>query len=156
MKLAQIRDSSGALTAAIVENGGYRPVAGHTVASLIVKAEEQNRRLSEVASESASSDVVSAEPEIPVTPSEVWGCGCTYAPSAEFRDAELGTGEGMYGYVHNPAHRPEIFFKGTDRNCVGPGEAIGIRSDSKFTAPEPELAVVINSRGRVVGYTLGE
>ena len=155
MKLAQIRDSSGALTAAIVEDGSYRPIPEHTVASLIRKAEEQGRSLGEVASEMTVTETVSARPAIPVTPSEVWGCGCTYAPSAEFRDGELGTGEGMYGYVHNPAHRPEIFFKGTSRNCVGPGEAIGIRADSKFTAPEPELAVVINSRGDIVGYTLG-
>ena len=60
----------------------------------------------------------------------------------------------MYAYVHNPKHRPEIFFKGTDRHCVGPDEDIGIRGDSKFTAPEPELAVVINSKGKVLGYTL--
>lgn len=155
MKLAQVRDSSGVLTAAIVENENYRCLAGQTVASLIVKAEKENRSLSEVAAELAPSEVVDLEPEIPVIPTEIWGCGCTYAPSAEFRDAELGTGEGVYGYVHNPAHRPEIFFKGTSRCCVGPGEAIGIRSDSQFTAPEPELAVVINGRGETVGYTLG-
>ena len=50
---------------------------------------------------------------------------------------------------------PEIFFKGTARVCVGSGEPIGIRSDSVFTAPEPELGVVIDSKGKVVGYTLG-
>ena len=155
MKLAQIRDSSGALSAAIVAAGGYRPIPEHTVASLIRKAEEQGRSLGEVASEMTVTETVNAHPALPVTPSEVWGCGCTYAPSAEFRDGELGTGEGMYGYVHNPSHRPEIFFKGTSRYCVGPGEAIGIRADSKFTAPEPELAIVINSRGDIVGYTLG-
>ena len=141
--------------AAIVEDGSYRPIPEQTVASLIQKAEEQRKSLGEVASEMTVGETVSTRPAIPVTPSEVWGCGCTYAPSAEFRDAELGTGEGMYGYVHNPAHRPEIFFKGTSRYCVGPGEAIGIRADSKFTAPEPELAIVINSRGDIVGYTLG-
>jgi 2-dehydro-3-deoxy-D-arabinonate dehydratase len=77
----------------------------------------------------------------------------TYEQSASFRDAEQGTREGMYAAVyHGP--RPEIFFKGTARVCTGPGETIGIRSDSKFTAPEPELAVVLGKRGRVMGYTL--
>jgi len=38
--------------------------------------------------------------------------------------------------------------------CVGPGENIGIRSDSKFTAPEPELAVVLGSKGKILAYTL--
>jgi len=38
--------------------------------------------------------------------------------------------------------------------CVGPGGPIGIRSDSTFTAPEPELAVVLGAKGAVLGYTL--
>jgi 2-dehydro-3-deoxy-D-arabinonate dehydratase len=59
----------------------------------------------------------------------------------------------MYAHVYREA-RPEIFFKGTARVCVATGQAIGIRRDSQFTAPEPELAVVLGSRGRVVGYTL--
>ena len=59
----------------------------------------------------------------------------------------------MYAYVYRGA-RPEIFFKGTARVCVGPGQAIGMRADSHFTAPEPELAVVLGSRGAVLGYTL--
>src|SRR6185369_16550854 len=92
-------------------------------------------------------------PILPITPPEVWGCGCTYETSASFRDAEHGTREGMYAYVYREA-RPEIFFKGTARVCVASGQAIGIRADSKFTAPEPELAVVLGSNGRIVGYTL--
>jgi 2-dehydro-3-deoxy-D-arabinonate dehydratase len=59
----------------------------------------------------------------------------------------------MYAYVYREP-RPEIFFKGTARVCVTSGQPIGIRADSKFTAPEPELAVVLGSRGRVAGYTL--
>jgi 2-dehydro-3-deoxy-D-arabinonate dehydratase len=90
---------------------------------------------------------------IPIFPSEVWASGCTYERSASFRDGEHGTREGMYAYVYREP-RPEIFFKGTARVCVGPGQNIGIRSDSKFTAPEPELAVVLGRRGKIVGYTL--
>jgi 2-dehydro-3-deoxy-D-arabinonate dehydratase len=155
MKLAQIRNGSGGLTAAVMENNAFRRIEGHTMASLIAKAEAENRALGDVAAELASAGVVGGQAAIPVVPAEVWACGCTYAPSAEFRDTELGTREGMYAYVSSPKHRPEIFFKGTDRVCVGPGEPIGIRSDSSFTAPEPELAVVINSKGVVLGYTLG-
>src|SRR5258708_22758528 len=89
----------------------------------------------------------------PIHPSEVWACGCTYEMSASFRDAEHGSREGMYAYVYREA-RPEIFFKGTARVCVGPGQPIGIRVDSRFTAPEPELALILGSHGRIVGYTL--
>lgn len=155
MKLAQIHDTNGKVTAAIADGGEFRLIEGHTVASLIALAETRNRVLAELAAEMASAQRGVGDPIIPIHPSEVWACGCTYAPSAEFRDTELGAGEGPYAYVSDPRHRPEIFFKGTTRVCVGPNEAIGIRADSSFTAPEPELAVVINSRGQVQGYTLG-
>ncbi len=153
MKLAQIAGKGGA-TAAIVSDGSYYPIENHSMAKLIRRAERSRLDLKEVASGLASETPAEAPRlEAPVTPPEVWACGCTYAPSAEFRDTELGTREGMYHYVYR-AERPEIFFKGTARVCVGPGQAIGIRPDSKFTAPEPELAVVINGKGQVVGYTL--
>src|SRR5206468_5009506 len=93
----------------------------------------------------ASRHGVEAAPIIPIFPVEVWACGCTYEMSASFRDAEHGTREGMYAYVYREA-RPEIFFKGTSRVCVGPGQPIGLRGDSQFTAPEPELAVILGSR----------
>jgi 2-dehydro-3-deoxy-D-arabinonate dehydratase len=86
-------------------------------------------------------------------PKEVWACGCTYETSASFRDSEHGTREGFYAQVYRD-ERPEIFFKGTARVCVGPGGAIGIRPDSTFTAPEPELAVILGSHGKILGYTL--
>ena len=127
MKLAQIKLSSSWLTAAIVEKDGYRPINGWTVASLIGEAERRGVALAKLAGEMAAKEAIAAEPAIPVAPSEVWACGCTYAPSAEFRDSEHGTREGMYAYVHKAENRPEIFFKGTARVCVGPGEPIGIR-----------------------------
>jgi 2-dehydro-3-deoxy-D-arabinonate dehydratase len=149
MKLAQIHG-----TAAIAGGGRYRLIPGRTVAGLIAEAEKAGRELSDLAGELASSEAVDGRPEIPVHPPEVWACGCTYGPSAEFRDTELGAREGMYHYVYR-APRPEIFFKGTARVCVGPGEPIGIRFDSRFTAPEPEIGMVINGRGKIVGFTLG-
>ncbi len=155
MKLAQIDNGPAGLTAAIAEGGGFRPIEGYTLAALIARAEKEGRELADLASAMAASKATPGQIRIPVTPAEVWACGCTYAPSAEFRDTELGAEEGLYSYVSDPKHRPEIFFKGTERVCVGPGEAIGIRSDSTFTAPEPELGVVVNSRGKLLGYTLG-
>ena len=156
MKLAQVRiAATGALSAAIVHANGYRLIIGQTMDSLIRQAEQEGRGLADLAEELALVDPVMLELAMPVTPSEVWACGCSYAPSAEFRDGELGAGEGPYGYVSDPAHRPELFFKGTSRVCVGPNEPVGIRPDSTFTAPEPELALVLDSRAEIVGYTLG-
>ena len=70
-----------------------------------------------------------------------------------FATREHGTREGFYAHVYKGA-RPEIFFKGTARICVGPARTSASATDSKFTAPEPELAVVLGSKGKVLGYTL--
>ena len=154
MKLAQIRNGGG-FAAAIQEDEGYRLIPGRTVEELLAEANSSGRDLREVAAAGAGDRVEPGGPAIPVRPAEVWACGCTYAPSADFRDGELGTRDGMYSYVYRPENRPEIFFKGTSRVCVGPGEPIGIRDDSTFTAPEPELGIVIGSSGRILAYTLG-
>jgi 2-dehydro-3-deoxy-D-arabinonate dehydratase len=53
------------------------------------------------------------------------------------------------------AERPELFFKALGEKVVGPGEPVGIRGDSRWNVPEPELSLVMNSRGAVVGYTIG-
>jgi 2-dehydro-3-deoxy-D-arabinonate dehydratase len=152
MRLGQVR-IEGAAVAAVFEDGHARPVPAHNMIDLIRRSEAQGEPLSELAKQLASRHQESLPPILPVSPPEVWGCGCTYETSASFRDAEHGTREGMYAYVYREP-RPEIFFKGTARVCVASGQPIGIRSDSKFTAPEPELAVVLGSKGRVVGYTI--
>ncbi|HEU0124045.1 MAG TPA: fumarylacetoacetate hydrolase family protein [Bryobacteraceae bacterium] len=153
MQLGQIKWNNE-VTAAIFENGSARPIPGHTLYDLIRRSEVENTELPKLAKSMASSHADAASPLIPLSPKEVWACGCTYEMSASFRDSEHNTREGFYAYVYNPAHRPEIFFKGTSRVCVGPDQPVGIRSDSTFTAPEPELAVVLGSKGRVVGYTI--
>lgn len=153
MRLGQIKWNNE-VTAAIFENGSARPIPGHTLYDLIRRAEVENTDLPKLAKSMVSSHAATATPLIPLAPKEVWACGCTYEMSASFRDSEHNTREGFYAYVYNPANRPEIFFKGTARVCVGPDQGIGIRSDSTFTAPEPELAVVLGSKGRIVGYSV--
>jgi 2-dehydro-3-deoxy-D-arabinonate dehydratase len=90
---------------------------------------------------------------LPVQPHEVWAAGVTYERSREARLAETTT-VGIYDKIYD-AERPELFFKATASRCVGPNAPIGIRSDSRWTVPEPELAVVLNEEGEVLGYTLG-
>src|SRR5437763_5856616 len=152
MRLGQIR-SGAAVTAAIFEGESARPIPSHTMCDLIRRAEAESISLHELAATLASRLPEPAKPIAPIHPSEVWACGCTYETSASFRDAEHGTREGMYAYVYRES-RPEVFFKGTTRVCVGPGDGIGIRSDSRFTAPEPELALVIGEGRRILGFTL--
>src|SRR5687768_10491990 len=90
---------------------------------------------------------------IPIDPPEVWGAGVTYKKSAEFRDEDTTTSKGIYDMVYS-APRPELFYKGRAAHCVGPNGAATIRADSVFTAPEPELALVLSASGTILGYTL--
>jgi 2-dehydro-3-deoxy-D-arabinonate dehydratase len=152
MHLGQIK-SEGAVVAAVFEKEGARPIPEHNMRDLIRRSEAQNIPLSSLAAQLASRHAEALPPQLPVTPPEVWGCGCTYQTSSSFRDSEHGAREGIYARVYRE-ERPEIFFKGTSRVCVASGQPIGIRADSQFTAAEPELAVILGSGGRVVGYTL--
>ncbi len=86
---------------------------------------------------------------VPLTPPEVWGAGVTYKRSADFREE----GSGIYDKVYD-AERPELFYKASASRCAGPGEPIGRRRDSSFTASEPEVAVVVGRRGAILGFTL--
>jgi len=49
----------------------------------------------------------------------------------------------------------EIFTKAQPMSAVGTGAEIGILRTSVWNNPEPEVAVVVNSRGEIVGATLG-
>jgi len=104
------------------------------------------------AAEAVSEQRLGADATDPVTADEVWAAGVTYQISEEARTEESDTPE-MYLDVYD-AERPEIFFKSTPNRTVGPGEAVGIRADSDWDVPEPELAVVLYE-GEIVGYTVG-
>jgi 2-dehydro-3-deoxy-D-arabinonate dehydratase len=90
----------------------------------------------------------------PVERQEVWAAGVTYLRSKTARMEESDFSATAYDRVYAAA-RPEIFFKSVAEKVVGPGENVGIRADAKWNVPEPELALVINSKGNIVGYTVG-
>jgi 2-dehydro-3-deoxy-D-arabinonate dehydratase len=84
---------------------------------------------------------------------EVWAAGVTYLRSREAREAE-STLKDVYTRVYE-SKRPELFFKGTGWRAVGHGASIRVRKDSAWNVPEPELALVVNSRREIVGYCAG-
>jgi 2-dehydro-3-deoxy-D-arabinonate dehydratase len=90
----------------------------------------------------------------PVEGQEVWAAGVTYLRSKKARMEESDFSASAYDRVYDAA-RPEIFFKSLAEKVVPTGDLVGIRRDARWNVPEPELALVINSRGRVVGYTAG-
>src|ERR687896_966730 len=94
----------------------------------------------------------------PIGEQEVWAAG---VPSLRSKQAGMeesesagGGGADFYDRVY-AADRPELFFKATAHRVAGPGEPVRIRRDSKWNVPEPELALLVNPRGRIVGYTIG-
>lgn len=90
----------------------------------------------------------------PVEQQEVWAVGVTYLRSKKARMEESDFSATAYDRVYD-APRPELFFKSMPEKVVGPGGVVGIRADAKWSVPEPELAFVINSRGNIVGFTIG-
>lgn len=88
----------------------------------------------------------------PFDPPEVWAAGVTYKTSEMERRRESETPD-VYSKVY-AADRPEFFFKATPARCVGPFEFVGIREDSAWDVPEPELAFVLY-KGEIIGYTIG-
>ena len=90
----------------------------------------------------------------PVTDQEIWGAGVTYLRSREARQEEAQDGGDVYARVY-AAERPELFYKGNARTVVGHGGQVGIRADSAWNVPEPELAVLFNPALEAVGFTIG-
>jgi len=90
----------------------------------------------------------------PVEGQEVWAAGVTYAASRTARNDESKGAHDFYDKVYD-AERPELFFKAAPGRTRGPGQPIGVREDSGWDVPEPELALVIGADGTILGYTIG-
>jgi 2-dehydro-3-deoxy-D-arabinonate dehydratase len=92
----------------------------------------------------------------PIQSQEIWAAGVTYLRSRDARMEESkDTGGGSFYDKVYDAVRPELFFKATPHRCVGPGEKVRIRKDSSWNVPEPELTLVVNNKGNIIGYTVG-
>lgn len=92
----------------------------------------------------------------PIGTQEVWAAGVTYFRSrtARMEESKDAGGGSFYDRVY-AAERPEIFFKATPQRVAHPGQPMHLRGDSKWMVPEPELTLVINPAGKIIGYTIG-
>ena len=86
----------------------------------------------------------------PIDEQEVWASGVTYRRSATARVEESSVGD-VYELVYE-AQRPELFLKAPASRVRAPGASLRIRADSTWDVPEPELALVIDARAKIVGY----
>jgi 2-dehydro-3-deoxy-D-arabinonate dehydratase len=95
---------------------------------------------------------------VPIEAPEFWAAGVTYERSREGRNYESTGGKSeeltFYDKVYE-AERPEIFFKSTKDRTVGPKDDVYLRSDSSWQIPEPELGIVLDPTGKILGLTIG-
>jgi 2-dehydro-3-deoxy-D-arabinonate dehydratase len=94
--------------------------------------------------------------QAPIDHQEVWAAGVTYyrSRSARIEESRDAGGGDFYDRVYS-ADRPELFFKAMPHKVAGTNSPVRIRSDAHWSVPEPELALVVNPRGKIVGYTIG-
>src|SRR5256885_3734352 len=120
---------------------GERAVTGRTIAALDAETLELTPPFELLA---------------PLVPPETWAAGVTYERSRDARvDESRVEARDVYSLVYD-ADRPELFMKdAAGRRTVGPGGTIGVRSDASWTVPEPELALVLDADGALLGATIG-
>ncbi len=110
----------------------------------------------QLSSRASTSENALASVLAPIGAQEVWAAGVTYYRSrnARMEESKSAGGGDFYDRVYS-AERPELFFKATPHRVVGSGAAVAIRSDAKWSVPEPELTLVLSPAGSILGYTIG-
>jgi 2-dehydro-3-deoxy-D-arabinonate dehydratase len=157
MNLCRFKDKQGTIRIGIADASAVIDLtpAGVTQLSSILEDENPAARLGKIAQDKlprlALADV---QLLAPIEQQEVWAAGVTYLRSKTARMEESDFSASAYDKVY-AADRPEIFFKSIAEKVSGPGAPVGIRKDAKWNVPEPELALVLNSKGKIVGYTIG-
>lgn len=140
------------------EHGWRIAPAGFTLDSIFTADDPESVADSAFASGDACADIDPVETAWapPVGSQEIWAAGVTYFRSrtARMEEAEQAGGDVFYDKVYEAA-RPELFFKATPARARGHHDALGIRRDSTWDVPEPELTLAISSQGRVFGCTIG-
>ena len=151
MKLYRTGDGSY-----VEQDGSYFHVSSDSWDALVTHDNLQGYLASIIADGEAENDFASAQIQAPIGNQEVWAAGVTYyrSRSARMEESKSAGGGDFYDRVYS-AERPELFFKATANRVAGPGSHVRIRSDASWSVPEPELTLLVNPRGQIVGYTIG-
>ncbi|MEX1029698.1 MAG: fumarylacetoacetate hydrolase family protein [Paenibacillaceae bacterium] len=150
--------------AAINEEGSIFPIPYENFLELVVAAGIQNESPVTLVRRAIKNTqpLVGGLEELklltPIEAPEIWAAGVTYERSRDARNYETSkqeqTEKTFYDKVYD-AVRPEIFLKSSPLRSVGPNEELTLRSDSVWQIPEPELGLVLNREGTILGYTIG-
>jgi 2-dehydro-3-deoxy-D-arabinonate dehydratase len=145
-------DGSFRLAAGSIEEGPRRALeSGLTLRALLASGGDE--ALTEALDRAGQAEIPrGARVVAPIDTQEIWAAGVTYERSREAR-VEESVEASVYDRVYE-AERPELFFKSPGWRVRGPGEAIGVRADSDWNVPEPELALVVASDLTIAAYTI--
>ncbi|HEX3985104.1 MAG TPA: fumarylacetoacetate hydrolase family protein [Acidobacteriaceae bacterium] len=140
----------------VEEAGRFNPLEEKSLDELLAREDLEAYLASHLKAGATEGAVDEKKLLAPVGTQEVWAAGVTYLRSraARMEESKDAGGGDFYDRVYS-AERPELFFKALAHKVVGPGAAVGIRSDATWNVPEPELALVINAAGKIVGATIG-
>jgi 2-dehydro-3-deoxy-D-arabinonate dehydratase len=154
MHLVRFRATTGELRVGVEQAGQLHALeVGTTIGGLLrLRLDELRQHLEQAAADMPTVEVAERLPPVDGL-MEVWGAGVTYETSREARVEESETAADVYRQVYD-AQRPEVFFKAAAWRVVGDGEVIALRVDSTLDVPEPELALIVNAWGEVVGYSV--
>jgi 2-dehydro-3-deoxy-D-arabinonate dehydratase len=157
MHLCKARRTTGEVRIGIRDGEAVRflsqkPAGPRTLSDVLHAADPAGLARSFVEDQSIPLNEVALLP--PVDAQEIWAAGVTYKRSREARERESVGAARFYDLVYTAA-RPELFFKATARRVLGPGAPIRVRQDSRWSVPEPEVALVVAPDLRIVGYTIG-
>jgi 2-dehydro-3-deoxy-D-arabinonate dehydratase len=122
---------------------------------LLVAREDLQGYLTSLASTATTAgDFDGSNVEAPIGHQEVWAAGVTYYRSrtARIEESQDGGGGSFYDRVYS-AERPELFFKAMAHKVAAPNGEVRIRRDASWS--EPELVLLVNPRGEIIGYTIG-
>ena len=158
MKLAKIQTPDGSAAVARLDGHDFTVLASGdrdvTLADVLEADDPQTFALDLISKSSSTYAPGEVTLLPPIDQQEVWAAGVTYRRSQTARMEESEAAADCYDRVyHSP--RPELFFKATPHRVAGHGQPLRIRKDSEWNVPEPELTLVLNSRTRLVGFTVG-
>ena len=157
MQLCKLRQSSGtALVGVVLDGTVYFPdgTGGPSLSDLLHAADPAAAVQAYLNACTRQLPLDQADLLAPLDRQEVWAAGVTYKRSREARERESEGAARFYDLVYTAA-RPELFFKATAARVVGPGAAVRVRQDSRWSVPEPELALVLSPALQLVGFTIG-
>ncbi len=156
MQLLKYRTTAGEAAVGVLEWESIRPLKLplQTLSDLLES--DNPREAAEAAMDQDATPVSLDQVSLlaPLDRQEVWAAGVTYTRSRTARMEESEAGATFYDRVYT-ADRPELFLKATPNRVAGPGQPVRIRLDSEWNVPEPELTLVISSKLKLVGFTIG-